>query len=155
MLKATELTTSRTVRGLPEFKEVSSLNVHALEDSSNRSRISVFNPATGDLVSDQIPLAGEADVDAAVGAACRAFAHDSPWRKFNGFERQAILLKFADLLETNRDRLAYLTRLTLGAPFLPFGKSEIDTAIGCFRCKWIIICIAPFWQSAGSRYFGF
>lgn len=52
-----------------------------------------------------------------------------------GSERQKLLLKFADILEANQERLAYLTRLTLGAPFLPFGKSEIGTAIGCFRCE--------------------
>ncbi|BCS30763.1 uncharacterized protein APUU_81066S [Aspergillus puulaauensis] len=48
-------------------------------------------------------------------------------------ERQKILLRFADLLEANQEYLAHLTRLTLGAPYLPFGKSEIGTAIGSFR----------------------
>lgn len=50
-----------------------------------------------------------------------------------GQQRQAILLKFVDILEANEQYLASLTRLTLGAPRLPFGKSEIDTAITCFR----------------------
>lgn len=93
------------------------------------------NPATGDLVSDEIPVAGQADVDAAVKAANDAFAHGSAWRRMTGQERQLLLLRFADLLEKNRDHLASLTRLTLGAPFMPFGKGEIDTAIGCFRCE--------------------
>ena len=51
------------------------------------------------------------------------------------FTRQKVLLKFADLIETNQEYLATLTRATLGAPYNPFGKSEIDTAIGCFRCS--------------------
>ncbi|GME50685.1 aldehyde dehydrogenase domain-containing protein [Neofusicoccum parvum] len=50
-----------------------------------------------------------------------------------GQERQKLLLKFADLLEQNQEHLGYLTRLTLGAPFTPFGKSEIQTAVACFR----------------------
>jgi acyl-CoA reductase-like NAD-dependent aldehyde dehydrogenase len=94
----------------------------------------VYNPATGDLVSDEIPVAGEEDVNDAVAAANAAFSPASPWRQMTVVDRQRILLKFADILEFNREHLAHLTRLTLGAPFHPFGKGEIDTAIGCFRC---------------------
>lgn len=97
--------------------------------------MSVYNPATGDLVSDRIPVAGDKDVDEAVAYANEAFKPDSTWRRMTHTQRTEILLKFADLLEANQERLAYLTRLTLGAPFLPFGKSEIGTAIGCFRCE--------------------
>ena len=87
-------------------------------------------------MSDQIPVAGEADVDEAVKYAQQAARADSPWRKMDNVARREILLKFADILEANQDRLAYLTRLTLGAPYNPFGKSEIGTALICFRCKW-------------------
>lgn len=100
-----------------------------------RNRLSVYNPANGELVSDKIPVAGEVDVDCAVQAAEKAFGPDSEWRKMNDFGRQKLLLRFADLIEENREYLASLTRITLGAPFTPFGKSEVDTAIGCFRCE--------------------
>ncbi|KAF2014076.1 aldehyde dehydrogenase [Aaosphaeria arxii CBS 175.79] len=100
---------------------------------NNESYISVYNPANGQLVSNQIPIAGEQDVDEAVRIANEAFAIDSPWRRMTNIERQMLLLKFADLLEANQERLAQLTRVTLGAPFHPFGRSEIGTAIGCFR----------------------
>lgn len=86
-------------------------------------------------MSDKIPVAGEEDVDKAVKAANAAFAIDSPWRKMKNADRQRILLMFADLLELNQERLAYLTRLKFGAPYLPFGQAEIGTAIGCFRCE--------------------
>ncbi|UPK95036.1 hypothetical protein LCI18_005971 [Fusarium solani-melongenae] len=102
--------------------------------NNQATSVSVYNPATGDLVSDRIPVAGDKDVDEAVAYANEAFKPDSPWRRMTHAQRTEILLKFADLLEANQERLAYLTRLTLGAPFLPFGKSEIGTAIGCFRC---------------------
>jgi acyl-CoA reductase-like NAD-dependent aldehyde dehydrogenase len=49
--------------------------------------------------------------------------------------RREILLRFADILERDQERLAELTRVTLGAPYLPFGKSEIDTAVENFRCE--------------------
>ncbi|KAH7232201.1 aldehyde dehydrogenase domain-containing protein [Fusarium redolens] len=102
-------------------------------DSRGQKRVSVYNPATGALISNKIPVAGDEDVDEAVCHANEAFKPTSPWRQMSHDERRAILLKFADLLEANQERLAYLTRLTLGAPYLPFGKSEIGTAIGCFR----------------------
>ncbi|CVL06391.1 related to aldehyde dehydrogenase [Fusarium mangiferae] len=102
-------------------------------DCHNSKFIAVYNPATGDLISDRIPVAGNKDVDEAVACASEAFKPNSPWRQMTHTERREILLKFADLLEANQERLAYLTRLTLGAPYLPFGKSEIGTAIGCFR----------------------
>ncbi|KAJ5753585.1 uncharacterized protein N7511_007738 [Penicillium nucicola] len=97
------------------------------------TRISVYNPADGTLVSDSIPIAGEADVDQAIEAAQRAFAPKSEWRSMDDFARQKVLLNFADLIEENQEYLASLTRVTLGAPYNPFGKAEIDTAIGCFR----------------------
>ncbi|KAK5168187.1 uncharacterized protein LTR77_006755 [Saxophila tyrrhenica] len=93
--------------------------------------LTVSNPATGDLVSDTIPVAGDADVDTAVRYATAAFAHNAPWRQFAGVDRASVMLRFADLLEKHRDELARLTRLTLGAP--AFGKAEVDTAIGQFR----------------------
>ncbi|KAK5062658.1 hypothetical protein LTR84_004731 [Exophiala bonariae] len=99
----------------------------------NYKKISVFNPANESLVSDQIPVAGEEDVEAAVEAATEAFALGSPWRRMLGIERRDLILRFADLLEANKDFLASLTRLTLGVPFNHFGKGEIDTAIACFR----------------------
>ncbi|KAL2834561.1 Aldehyde/histidinol dehydrogenase [Aspergillus pseudoustus] len=106
---------------------------NAYVECISRAKLSVYNPATGDLVSDQIPLAGPEDVDQAVRSANAAFAAGSEWRRMTFPQRQKILLRFADLLEENQEHLAYLTRLTLGAPYLPFGKSEIGTAIGCFR----------------------
>lgn len=99
------------------------------------SRLSVFNPANGELVSNQIPVAKEEDVNEAVNCAREAFRLDSPWRKMDNVQRRDILLKFADILEANQERLAYLTRLTLGAPYHAFGKSEIGTALTCLRCK--------------------
>lgn len=100
----------------------------------------MYNPANGSLVSDQIPVAGEADVGLAVKAAQDAFAPGSEWRRMSDFDRQKMLLKFADLIEANQEYLASLTRVTLGAPYNPFGKSEIETAIGCFRCMFLILC---------------
>lgn len=95
-------------------------------------------------MSDQIPIAGEGDVERAIEAAQQAFAPGSEWRRMDDFARQKVLLNFADLIERNQEYLASLTRVTLGAPYKPFGKSEIDTAIGCFRCVFLISFVL--WQ---------
>lgn len=94
-------------------------------------------------MSDKIPVAADTDVDEAVDAANAAFAEGSTWRRMTNIERQKILLTFADLLVEHQEHLAYLSRLTLGAPYNPFGKSEIGTAIGCFRCKSLLCSALP------------
>lgn len=80
-------------------------------------------------------MADQHDVDAAVAHANAAFSLKSPWRTMSNCDRRNLLLRFADLLERDQEHLAYLTRLTLGAPYMAFGKGEIDTAIENFRCK--------------------
>ncbi|RDW76941.1 putative retinal dehydrogenase 1 [Coleophoma cylindrospora] len=102
-------------------------------DCKNSTKISVYNPATGELVSDKVPLAGEEDVEQAVKAGNAAFLANSPWRTMKNAQRRDILLKFADLLDRDREHLAYLTRITLGAPYKAFGSGEIGTAIENFR----------------------
>ena len=58
------------------------------------------NPATGELLAT-VAEGDKADIDSAVAAARRAF--EGPWSKFTPFERQNLLLKFADLIEKHFD----------------------------------------------------
>lgn len=91
-------------------------------ESKNPKKLTVYNPKDGTLVADDIALAGEEDVDAAVAAAEKAFVS---WRKVAPGERRAILNKFADLVEKYGVALSELTRVTLGAPYEAFGAFEI------------------------------
>lgn len=72
-----------------------------------------INPATGKVLAE-VAEAAEADIDMAVAAARRAF--DGPWSKFKPFDRQAVLLKLADLVDTHFDELAILDTLDMGSP---------------------------------------
>jgi aldehyde dehydrogenase (NAD+) len=72
-----------------------------------------INPATGAAL-DELALADADDVNAAVAAARRAF--EGPWSKFRPAERQAVMLKLADLIETNYEELASLDTLDMGVP---------------------------------------
>ena len=64
----------------------------------------VFNPATGD-VRALVPMAGAAEVDAAVAAASEAFR---TWSATPPLQRARILFRFRDLLESCRGELASL-----------------------------------------------
>ena len=94
-------------------------------DSKDDKRFSVYNPKNEKLVSDQVPCAGERDVDEAVAAAEAAFP---AWRKVPAAERRDVLMKFAALIEKHVEPLAELTRVTLGAPYSSFGKFEASMA---------------------------
>jgi aldehyde dehydrogenase (NAD+) len=82
-------------------------------DAASGKRFETRNPATGELLAT-VAEGEEEDVNRAVAAARRAF--EGPWSKAKPFERQAILLKLADLVEKNFDELSRLDTLDMGAP---------------------------------------
>lgn len=79
--------------------------------SSSGETLTIHSPNDDSLVTDKIQAASEADVDAAVAAAKAAFPQ---WRDTAGHKRAAIMLKFADLLEANVDKLAQLESVAMG-----------------------------------------
>jgi aldehyde dehydrogenase (NAD+) len=89
-------------------------------DSKNSKKLTLHNPKDGSLIADDVPLAGEQDVDAAVEAAEKAFP---AWKKLGANQRRNILLKFADLIEKHANEIAQLSRISLGAP-ASFGAFE-------------------------------
>lgn len=90
-------------------------------DSKSPKKLTLHNPKNGELLADDVPLAGEQDVDAAVDAADKAFP---AWKKMSANQRRGILNKFADLIEQNAEGIAQLSRISLGAP-AAFGAFEI------------------------------
>ncbi|KAH8588584.1 aldehyde dehydrogenase domain-containing protein [Bisporella sp. PMI_857] len=98
--------------------------------SKNSKKLELFDPKDGSLVANDVDLAGEADVDAAVAAAEKAFP---AWKKLAPVARRDIMLKFAALLEKHSETLAELTRITLGAPYSTFGKFETSMAAEAFK----------------------
>src|SRR5882724_5008790 len=71
------------------------------------------NPATGQAFA-QVADGGVEDVQLAVTAARRAF--EGPWSRFRPFERQAVLLRLADLVEAHFEQIALLDTLDMGGP---------------------------------------
>jgi phenylacetaldehyde dehydrogenase len=76
------------------------------------NRLSVFDPATGQSISTVVN-ASAADVDDAVRAARAAFEH-GVWSGLPPSERERVLLKLADLVESNAEELAQLETLNQG-----------------------------------------
>lgn len=99
-------------------------------DSKNSKKLSVKNPKDGSLIADDVPLAGEADVDAAVAAAEEAFP---AWRATTPAKRRDLLNKLADLIDQHAKQLGELTRITLGAPWGSFGAFEISLCAETLR----------------------
>src|SRR4249919_1010773 len=75
--------------------------------------IETVNPATGTLLAT-LARGRQADVDAAVSAARRAF--EGPWSRFTPAQRQQVLVRFAEVVEKNYDELTLLEAHDMGAP---------------------------------------
>ncbi|MDT0488718.1 aldehyde dehydrogenase family protein, partial [Streptomyces doebereineriae] len=81
---------------------------HWVEPSTSEV-IEVFSPATGEKVG-QVPLAAEADVNAACAAARKAF-DEGPWPHKTPEERQAVLAKAVELINERADEFKHLLKL--------------------------------------------
>jgi aldehyde dehydrogenase (NAD+) len=82
-------------------------------DAASGKRFESRNPATGELLAT-VAEGDSEDVNRAVVAARKAF--EGAWSKFKPYERQRLLLKFADLVECHFEELSSLDTLDMGAP---------------------------------------
>jgi succinate-semialdehyde dehydrogenase/glutarate-semialdehyde dehydrogenase len=87
--------------------------------------IAVVDPGTEQALAE-LPAASEADVEAAIGAAERAFP---AWRDMAPARRGAILLKAAALLRQRMDEISAVMAMELGKPVAD-GPAEIERAAG-------------------------
>ncbi len=83
------------------------------------------DPATGQTIG-RFASGNARDVDAAVGAARRAF--EGSWRKLTPYERGRLLQKAASLIERDADEFAQLITLDNGKPLWE-AKKEVGTAV--------------------------
>lgn len=88
-----------------------------------------FNPANGELLATCIDACKE-DVDLAVSAAWKAF--DS-WKKVSPQQRAAMLLKIADLIDANAEKLAMTETLDNGKPIRETTAVDIPLGSDHFR----------------------
>lgn len=102
--------------------------------SKSGETLTIRNPYDDSIVTSNVHVAGQEDIDAAVAAAKAAFK-SGPWSKFTGAQRSACMLKFADLAELNMERLALLESAAMGKPVRDLFGFDIPHMIGCYRCN--------------------
>ncbi|HEX4344787.1 MAG TPA: gamma-aminobutyraldehyde dehydrogenase [Solirubrobacteraceae bacterium] len=88
----------------------------------------VRNPATGEVIA-VAPLSDASDVDAAVGAASRAF---EGWSSTPPGERALALLRIADALEARGEELSVVESLNVGKPIAAM-REEIPALVDNLR----------------------
>ena len=105
--------------------------VQFVEAKSGKT-LSVYNPFDESVVTANIHVAGKGDIDDAVSAAESALK--GPWGNFSGVQRAACLNKFADLLEKNAEKLAYLDAICMGMPVAVNAGFIVPASASVFRC---------------------
>src|SRR3954468_9231806 len=93
--------------------------------------IEVHSPATGELVG-KVPLASEADVNAACAAARKAF-DDGPWPTMSPQERAAVLGAAVKIMEERGDELKFLLAAETGQPATIVDMMQYGAAIAAFN----------------------
>jgi aldehyde dehydrogenase (NAD+) len=84
------------------------------------------DPTTGEVLGE-FPVAGPAEVDAAVQAAHKAFP---AWRRLTANKRREILWKVSELIRRDAEELKTLIALETGTPV---GVNQLDMAVDQFQ----------------------
>jgi acyl-CoA reductase-like NAD-dependent aldehyde dehydrogenase len=84
-------------------------------DAADGESFDVFDPATGEVIATA-PSSKATDVDAAVAAARRTFDDGQWWPGTSARERGRILLRAAEVVRREHERLAQLESLDSGKP---------------------------------------
>lgn len=100
-----------------------------LAEAENGQSFDNFNPSNGEVYS-QIPDSNQADIQSAVDAASAAF---TGWSTTSREDRSNLLLKIADLIDANHDRLAAAESKDNGKPIKLASRVDIPRASANFR----------------------
>lgn len=99
--------------------------------STAESAIPILNPATGQPVGEQLCCSAQ-DVDAIVQSSAAAFASPE-WQQLAPADRGLLLLKVADLLESEADRFVELELHDTGKPVTQLETGEIPLSAAILR----------------------
>jgi betaine-aldehyde dehydrogenase len=97
---------------------------------SPASMIERVSPASGRLVA-RFAEGTAADAKAAIARARNAF-DNGPWPGMTGFERAALLRRWADLIEADKERLARIEVDEVGKP-IRMARGDLDGVIDLFH----------------------
>ncbi|MFI7504750.1 aldehyde dehydrogenase [Streptomyces sp. NPDC049687] len=106
-------------------------HIDGVDEPGGGAAFSVVSPRDGQVLTE-VADGQAAEVDAAVAAARRAF-DSGPWPRLAPVERGRILLRIAELLEEQREKLALTISLEMGKPITDAYDIELRAAINTFR----------------------
>jgi len=106
-------------------------HIDGKDESGGGATFAVVSPRDGRALLD-VADAGQAEVDAAVAAARCAF-DSGPWPRLAPADRGRVLVRLAELLEENRERIALTISLEMGKPITEAYAIELRAAISTFR----------------------
>ena len=98
-------------------------------EAENGATFATYNPATGEKLAD-VADASAADIEKAVQAARAA---QPAWAARSPQDRAAVLLKIADLIDENKDRLAMVETLDNGKPIRETLNADVPLSSDHFR----------------------
>lgn len=93
-------------------------------DAKDGETFETYNPANGELLAT-CANAGKEDVDLAVDAAWKAF---ETWKNVTPQEKSNLLLKIADLIDENAEKLAMVETLDNGKPIRETRNIDVPLA---------------------------
>jgi len=91
----------------------------------------VVDPTSGEEVG-RVPAGDAADIDLAVRAARLAF-DEGPWPKMRPSERERIMLKLADLLETHATEFAEIESVNSGRTLMGTRLFDVNLSVDYLR----------------------
>ena len=100
------------------------------QESADGATFERASPAHGSLVT-RASRGGPEEVETAISAARKAFDNGA-WPQTSGKERATLLLKVADLIDRERDRIALMETMESGKP-ISQARSEIEGAADLWR----------------------
>src|SRR6476469_2396341 len=114
----------------PQVRELRNFVNGEFKEAQAGATLDIVNPSTGAAYATA-PLSGPADVDDAMRAARQAF--EDGWRDTTPSERMACLLKMADAIESNAERLVEIEAENTGKPKGLTMSEEIPPMAGQIR----------------------
>jgi aldehyde dehydrogenase (NAD+) len=119
---------------------------------SSAASIEVRNASTGERIGT-VPEAAEADADAAIAAARRAFDDPSGWSAWPPMERAAALERLAAELEARAQDIGRLVSMQNGMPVALSPIIEGMTPVGTLRYMASLLSTSPV-EEETSRFLG-